>query len=227
MLLSTAFCPPVSYMVVIAEEFVRSQDRANSLSVEAMGQDSRPAVYIEACENYQKQSWRNRCMILSANGKEALSIPVVHENGTFALPIRQLQIGWSNPWLQRFERAVVSAYKSSAFFDYYKDDFFAVLESRPQHLFDLNMRLLEFFLRKLGIPVELRCSDEFYPAGQSPYGEDYRERIHPKRTDDILETRGLLRPYYQVFEAKYGFVPNLSVMDLLFNEGPNSISFLI
>ena len=90
----------------------------------------------------------------------------------------------------------------------------------------LNLELIRFFLEKTGLPVELRETEEFTPPGCLKYGEDYRESIHPKRPDHILGDLGLERPYYQVFSGKYGFVPHLSIMDLLFNEGPDSVRWL-
>ena len=137
MLLDMAFFPPVSYVAAIAEEFTLSSDGVNSY-VPAI-------VYIEACENYQKQTYRNRCRIYAAGGVEALSVPIVHENGTYALPVRKLRIDWSKPWLMRMKRAIVSAYESSPWFDYYKDDLFAILDRQHEFLFDLNIDLLRFF----------------------------------------------------------------------------------
>lgn len=215
MLLSTAYFPPVEYLAAIAEGFRLSPD-----SVEPS------VVYIEACEKYQKQSYRNRCKFYAENGMQTLSVPIVHEGGTHSIPIREVKVDWSTPWLVQTKRAIISAYESSAYFDYYKDELFAILDSRPERLFDLNMSLLEFFLRKTGISAELRLTEEFTPRDSGAYGEDLREVIHPKRANDILGRLSLEKPYFQVFARKHGFISNLSVMDLLFNEGPDSIMFL-
>lgn len=217
-LLETAFFPPVSYFAAIAEEFTLSPGRVNSFI---------PAtVYIEACENYQKQSYRNRCRIYAAGGVEALSVPVVHENGTYSLPIMRLKIDWSTPWLMRMKRAITSAYESSAWFDYYKDDMFSILDRHHEFLFDLNMDLLKFFLKKTGIVADIRLTEEFTAPGDGRYGRDLRGKIHPKRTNSILKESRLEKPYWQVFSLKYGFKSDLSIMDLLFNEGPESIIWL-
>lgn len=215
LLLETAFMPPVSYFAAIAEDFTLSYGRVVSLV---------PArLRLEACENYQKQSYRNRCRIYAAGGVESLTLPVVHEGGTSSLPIREIRVDWSRDWLPRMERAIVSAYESSPYFEYYRDSLFDILESRPEKLFDLNIRLIHYFLGKIGISADIDFSTEYERPGETAPGiRDLRGIIHPKRPS-ILQTE---KPYWQVFAAKYGFKSDLSVMDLLFNEGPDSISYL-
>ena len=215
LLLETAFMPPVSYFAAIAEDFTLSYGRVVSLV---------PArLRLEACENYQKQSYRNRCRIYAAGGVESLTLPVVHEGGTSSLPIREIRVDWSRDWLPRMERAIVSAYESSPYFEYYRDSLFDILESRPEKLFDLNIRLIHYFLGKIGISADIDFSTEYERPGETAPGiRDLRGIIHPKRPS-ILKTE---KPYWQVFAAKYGFKSDLSVMDLLFNEGPDSISYL-
>ena len=188
---------------------------------------------MEACENYQKQSWRNRCRILTANGPESLNVPVVHENGTFSLPIKEIRVEYTTPWVLRTERAIESAYSSSPFFIYYKDALFAILDSHPATLWELNRRLIDFFCARIGIsPVIRETTGYFQTAGMvsppdaTPAAEDFREVIHPKRENTIMRDLDLERPYWQVFRDKFGFVPGLSIMDLLFNEGPESICWL-
>ncbi len=215
MLLGTAYFPPIEYFAAIAAEF--------SLFPEAKV----PAqVWIEAQETYQKQSYRNRCKFYAASGLQTLSFPVVHEGGRHSLPISEIRIDWSVQWLQRTERAIASAYESSAYFDYYKDELFALLEKRPEKLFDFNLSIIRFFLDKTGIEADLRMTQRWTPPGSGIYGRDLREVIHPKRENGILEELCLKKPYFQVFARKYGFIANLSIMDLLFNEGPDSILWL-
>lgn len=216
-LLSTAYFPPVQYFAAMAKEFTLSPDRVIP-----------SIVYIEACENYQKQSYRNRCVIYSQSGPEALSFPVVHENGTHKIPIADIKIDYGKDWVTRHQRAIASAYGTSAFFEYYKDDLFALLDRRPERLFDLNLSIIRFFIEKTGLSVDLRVTDRFIlpQEAEAVYGTDLREVIHPKRPDSIMGSLGLEKPYFQVFSGRYGFVRNLSIMDLLFNEGPDSISFL-
>lgn len=215
MLLSTAYFPPIEYIAKIAEGFSLSPDEVKP-----------SVIYLEACENYQKQSYRNRCRFYAENGVQNLSFPVVHENGTHTLPIRSIRIDWSTPWMLQTKRAIASAYESSAYFEYYKDELFEILDSHPETLFEMNTRILEFCLKKIGISAEIRLTEEYTPRGSGIYGEDLREVIHPKRENSILADLGLEKPYFQVFARKHGFIPNLSIMDLLFNEGPNSIIYL-
>lgn len=211
MLLGIAYFPPVSYFALIAKGMVLSPE--NTIP---------SIVYIEACENYQKQSWRNRCRILAADGPAYLNFPIVHE-GSHELPITAIKVDYSTPWVLKTKRAIASAYESSAYFDYYKDELFSILDSRPETLFELDMRIIRFFLDKTGIAADLRLTDTFQPSSGV---DDYREVLHPKRPNTVLKDLGLEKPYFQVFARKYGFISDLSIMDLLFNEGPDSICFL-
>ena len=180
-------------------------------------------VYIEACENYQKQSYRNRCRFYAADGVQALSFPVIHEGGTYKHPVKDIKIDYSTPWLLQHKRAIVSAYRTSAYFEYYQDELFAILDSCPEKLLDLNMALLSFFIDKIGLKVDLRLTEEY---SKDVHFDDLRDVIHPKRQNSILKDMGLEKPYFQVFAPKYGFQSDLSIMDLLFNEGPGSILYL-
>ena len=180
-------------------------------------------VYIEACENFQKQSYRNRCRFYGAEGVQTLSFPILHEGGTHKIPISEIKIDYKTPWVQQHERAIVSAYGMSAYFDYYKDELFAILEAGHERLFDLNLALIRFFIEKTGIKVDLRLTQDYE---REPQMEDLREAIHPKRPNTILSELDLEKPYFQVFAPKDGFQSDLSIMDLLFNEGPDSILFL-
>lgn len=233
-LLSTAYFPPVSYFAAMAQEMggmiIRGRDRSASEEAPKLIPS---VVYIEACENYQKQSYRNRCRFYGADGVQALSYPIVHEGGTHKLPISEIKIDWSTPWLQQHERAIVSAYRTSAYFEHYQDELFAILESKPERLLDLNMAILKFCIEKTGLAIDLRLTTGFsrdgsqiQPDGTMLSCEDLREKIHPKRPDTILRDLELEKPYFQVFSRKHGFRSDLSIMDLLFNEGPDSILYL-
>lgn len=207
LLLSTAYLPPVEYFAAIAKY---------------------GGALLEACENYQKQSYRNRCTILTANGKMNLNIPVARggDNFTHNLPITQIEIDYSENWPVRHLRALEAAYMNSPFFVYYKDEIAEILLSGEKYLFSLNLRLIKLLLDFCGIKAEVSMTKEFVAdcgAGMM----DLRSRIHPKsKLPSLMKEWQKEKPYWQVFSSKQGFVPNLSVVDLLFNEGPNAISFL-
>ncbi len=214
--LTTAYFPPIEYFAAIA-----SQCRFNPGKAEV-----EPAtVLIEACEHYQKQSWRNRCRFYAADGAQTLNYPVRH--GDFTLPVSEVRIDWSTPWLIRHKRAITSAYSTSPYFEYYRDELFAILDSRPERMLDFNTAITEFFIRKCGLRAEVKFTAEWVAPTATDGILDLRETIHPKRPNTILRDLGLERPYTQVFSPKLGFIAGLSIMDLLFNEGPDSISYLI
>ena len=209
MLLASAYFPPVEYFALLARDFIPGSPAGDT------------SIYIEACEHFVKQSWRTRCRILGPNGPEILQVPVVHD-GTRLM--RDLRVEYSTPWIVRTERALEAAYQSSPFFEYYADGLFAILESQPETLLELNTALTRHILDRLGIDVPLRLTEAYVPEGGVP--DDYRSVIHPKRGNTVLRDLGLGRPYYQVFSQKFGFTPGLSILDLLFNEGPEALSFL-
>ncbi|MBQ7771226.1 MAG: WbqC family protein [Bacteroidales bacterium] len=228
-LLSTAYFPPVSYIAAIAEEMEGLTDRHDGDSSLEL---SPSVVFIEAKENYQKQSYRNRCRFYAADGVQTLSFPIVHEGGTHKIPISDIRIDWSKPWLHQHKKAIISAYRTSAFFEYYQDELFAILDRKHEKLLDLNMDILRFILEKTGIASELHLTEDFSRDGQVTFNgsdlicDDMREVIHPKRKNSVLADLKLEKPYFQVFAARHGFMPDLSSMDLLFNEGPDSILYL-
>ncbi len=194
MILTTAYFPPVDYFALLAE---------NS------------TVYMEACESYRKQTWRNRCRILTEAGPMDLRVPVVHGGSKLITDIR---VDWSTPWMRHTQYAIDTAYYSSPFFEYYRDELFGILDRKRALLWDLNKDIIEFFCAKIGIAPAIIPTDEWYPDWE----QDMREALSPKRP-------GLhrCRPYWQVFRDKWGFTDGLSIMDLLFNEGPESLGYLL
>lgn len=216
-LLATAYFPPVGYFAAMARDFILPPLRQSLLRPEPS------VVWIEAMENYQKQSYRTRCHFYAASGMQTLSVPVVHDQSGHC-PIRDVAIDYSRPWIQQHFRAIVSAYRTSAYFEYYQDELFSIIESRPEKLFDLNLAIIGFFIRKTGLGVDLRFTESYEEKPDGVW--DLRDTFHPKRPDGILGELNLEKPYFQVFSRKYGFIPNLSIMDLLFNEGPDSIIYL-
>ena len=239
-ILSTAYFPPISYFAAMAQEMgglvLRTRDNNGRAGSERLleAQELTPATaYIEACENFQKQSYRNRCYFYGADGIQSLQVPILHEGGTHKQPISEIKIDWSKPWLLQHKRAIISAYRTSAYFEYYQDELFAILDSQPEKLFDLNLAIIRFFIEKIGLAIDLRTTENYtreslIPAddGTALLCDDLRETIHPKRVNTILEDLDLKKPYFQVFAQKHGFQSDLSIMDLLFNEGPESILYL-
>ena len=143
-----------------------------------------------------------------------LRVPIVHDGERL---ISRIRVDWSTPWLRQTEYAIETAYFSSPFFIYYRDELFGLLERRPEFLWDLDMDIIRFFCRKIGISPSLQPTSDWVEA----VDDDWRNALSPKRPSPLK-----LRPYWQVFKEKYGFVGGLSVMDLLFNEGPESLSYL-
>ncbi len=211
MLLSTAYFPPLAWFALAAKDMTLSPDRVLP-----------SLVLLEACENYQKQSYRNRCYILAGDGVQMLQVPVVH---SVSSAIRNIRVDYSTPWVLRTERALDAAYQTSAYYDYYRDDLFALMEAQPATLWELNLSTIRFLLNNMRIACELESTREFSLPDTTL--EDYRFVIHPKKPDAVLDSLGLARPYYQVFRDRMGgFTPGLSCLDLLFNEGPDSILWL-
>ena len=207
MLLSTAYFPPAEYFALMARDMTLSPDRVLP-----------SVIHLEACENYQKQSFRNRCYILASDGPQMLQVPVVHGAD---MSIRNVLIDYSTPWVVRTERALSTAYETSAFFEYYAPELFALLESGEPHLWDFNLSLIRWCAAKAGIHCRLVPTTEF--AAPGTVETDFRFSIHPKQPMPEIP----VRPWYQVFKEKAGgFTPGLSMLDLLFNEGPDSLSFI-
>ncbi len=179
-------------------------------------------VSLEACENYQKQSYRNRCYILAGDGVQMLQVPVVHGDSWLITDVR---VDYSTPWVVRTQRALDTAYETAAYYEYYRDELFALLDAQPETLWELNLKSLLFLMEKTGVACTLEPTKAF--VAPDTQADDYRYSLHPKRPDTVLEVLGLDQPYYQVFQDRMGgFTQKLSCLDLLFNEGPDSIDWL-
>lgn len=178
-----------------------------------------PEVYIETAENYLKQTYRNRCILAAANGPLSLSVPIIKPD-TLKCPTRDIRISDHGNWRHLHWNALVSAYNMSPFFEYYEEDFAPFYEKKFEFLFDFNEEIRHTLCRLLDLHPTIRYTGEY----ETNLPNDYRESIRPKHegTDpNFCPVR-----YYQVFQDKYGFLPNLSIVDLLFNMGPESVLIL-
>jgi len=176
-------------------------------------------VLVEANENYLKQTCRNRCMIATANGIQSLTVPIENPS-TDKCPIKDIRISDHGKWRHLHWQALVSAYGMSPYFEYYMDDFAPFYECTYHFLFDLNEQLRLVVCKLLDIQPVVNFTTEYHP---SPL-YDFREIIRPKHPvrDKTFEPQ----PYYQVFREKHGFLKNLSIVDLLFNMGPEAVLVL-
>lgn len=180
-------------------------------------------VYIEQHENYIKQTYRNRCTILSANGPMALSIPIESAGGK-KCPIRDVCVADHGNWRHLHWNALISAYNSTPFFEYYQDDFRPFYEKEYKYLFDFNEELRNLICRLIDIDTSsIKYTDEFLLERE---GEDYRSKISPKIDWKLADNDFESILYYQVFDQRFGFSENLSILDLLFNMGNESLIVL-
>jgi uncharacterized 2Fe-2S/4Fe-4S cluster protein (DUF4445 family) len=198
--LSTAYLAPVEFYSEIAKAKI---------------------VFIENCEYYQKQTYRNRCQIASANGPIALSIPV-EKAETVKVLTRDVRISQHMNWQVNHWRSIESAYNSTPFFEYYKDDLFPFYEKKWTFLFDFNLEIQSKIFELLNVKNEIQLTTEYNKCLNENI-LDLRESIHPKKENKFVNCT----PYYQVFEQKFGFQSNLSIIDLLFNMGNESVFSLI
>lgn len=175
-----------------------------------------PELEIDGYEHFVKQTYRNRCRILTANGIDELSIPVL--GGSKKILARDIKIDYSQKWLNRNWRAMQSAYGKAPFFEYYAEDLLAVYQKKHVYLFDLTHELLTQCLDFLQLDISLKFTTAYHDLNKTPQN-DYRSRIRPKSNPDILNTYNQIT-YQQVFGKN--FVNNLSVIDLIFCEGPQA-----
>lgn len=181
------------------------------------------SVYIEQQENYIKQTYRNRCTILSANGPMVLSIPIESSGGK-KCPIKEVRLSDHGNWRHLHWNALISAYNSTPFFEYYQDDFYPFYEKNYKFLFDFNEELRYLICELIGIDTSnIRYTTEFLLEIE---GEDFRSTISPKVDWRSSDTDFRSFSYYQVFDQRFGFIANLSILDLLFNMGNESLIVL-
>lgn len=196
-LISTAYLPPVEYFSVVsgAEE-----------------------IFVEKEENYIKQTYRNRCYILSTHGLQLLSVPVFLGSLHKTL-IKDIRIDYSKRWQQVHLRAMTASYNSSPYFEFYFERIEKVISGNFEFLIDLNMELAEVILEILNSKKKLSYTSVFEPVDNNI--QDYRYNITPKKGSGFSEKK-----HTQVFNTGDGFVQRLSIIDLIFNTGPEACSYL-
>ncbi len=178
-----------------------------------------PRVEIEQYDHFVKQTYRNRCLIASANGVQALSIPVESFEGPKCL-MKDIRISDHGNWRHLHWNALLSAYGESPFFEYYADDIRLLFDKKRTFLLDFNLEITEKLCTWLDIRPQMSLTSRYAEEAEADFRETIRPK-HPLPDNDFSPT-----PYYQVYRQKHGFLPNLSVLDLLFNMGNESIFYL-
>ncbi|MDQ3072102.1 MAG: WbqC family protein [Bacteroidota bacterium] len=174
-------------------------------------------VNIDKTGFFARQTYRNRCHIVGPNGMHALSIPV--KNASHLLRMEEVEIDHSKNWQHVHWHSLKAAYGKSPFFDLYVHEFKGIYEGTPRFLFESNLSIIKLCMKILRLPVERLGIWE----GADPFmGTDLRSQIHPKPQKDKKDANFSPAPYMQVWEDRFGFVPGLSIADLIFNEGPEA-----
>lgn len=203
--LSTAYWPNIHYFYYILNSDV---------------------VYIDLHEHFEKQSFRNRTRILTANGELNLSIPV--KKWEASATVKSIEISYAEDWQKQHWRAIISAYKNSPYFDFLEEEIKAFYETEYQFLHEFNAQQLNWILKAFRLKKEIVYTDKYIETTPSENIIDLRNTIHPKKEVGPDTLKKLIEtPYYQTFSSKFGFTPNLSVLDLIFNEGIKSYHYLI
>ena len=183
-------------------------------------------AYIECYDSYRKQTFRNRCVIATTNGLQALTIPVERpDTGLHSTLIKDLRISDHGNWRHLHWHALMSAYSESPFFEYYADDIRPFFEKKWDFLYDFNLEACQTVGLLLDIHPNILSTSHYIKKEDLPEDIfDFREAIDPKHP--AVDADFVPRRYYQVFERKIGFQPNLSILDLRCNMGPEGIFYL-
>lgn len=174
-------------------------------------------IVFEVADNYQKQTYRNRALIYAANGKLALTIPVKYSQKNRQL-YKDIQIANDSNWQLLHWKSLESAYKTSPFFEYYEDELKHLFFNKAENLMEHNLKCLETIMDCLQLDIPISKTVRFEKEVSN---SDFRHLVNARK-----ETSIDIEPYTQVFSNKHGFIPNLSILDLLFNEGPNALTYL-
>jgi hypothetical protein len=197
LLFSSAYLPPVEYF-----SFILKADE----------------VVVEREENYLKQTYRNRCYILSAHGIQILTVPVYLGSFHKTL-VRDARIDYSKRWQQVHLRAIIASYRSAPYFEFYFEGLEKIIMKNHEFLLDLNTELTEAILKMVGIENPISFTVSFLPACEMDY--DLRYKITPKKVSNFI-----MKDYQRVFKGIPDFVNGISIIDLVFNMGPESIKYL-
>ena len=178
--------------------------------------DSKKLIF-EINDNFQKQTYRNRTYIYGANGLLLLSIPVIHSQKN-RKKFKDVKIAYDYDWLTQHLKSFQISYRSSPFFEYYEDKLVDLYVRREKYLYDFNLRSIDVLFDMLQINIEYDFT--------KGYSEQYSDILDYRNNYKKLNSSFKIKEYTQVFESKHGYIENLSVLDLIFNEGPNAINFL-
>lgn len=176
------------------------------------------AVVFEVEDNYQKQTYRNRAYIAHSNGRLTLNVPVKHSKKKERYKTKEVLIDNSFPWQSQHWKSLQTAYRTSPFFEYYEDDLKELFLEPVEKLLPHNLMIYRILTNLIGLDASFTVSTEYF---REPKQKDYRF-LAAAKTDQVFQ----LEPYAQVLQDHHDFLPNLSVLDLLFNEGPNTLTYL-
>jgi len=177
------------------------------------------SIVFENEDNYQKQTYRNRTNIYGANGTLLLSIPIKHNKGEAHQLYKEVRIENNFEWQILHRRSIETAYRTSPFFEYYEDEFVHLFEKKREFLLDFNYECMQVVYDCLQLETPFSKTDEYIKNPENI--NDLRILINAKK-----QKNNTFDSYIQVFAEKYGFLPNLSILDLLFNEGTNALTYL-
>lgn len=174
-------------------------------------------VIFEVEDNFQKQSFRNRCYIYNSNGKQLLNIPIKHKLVSNRKKTKDALVENDFPWQTQHLKSLQVAYRTSPFYEFYEDDLLPIFKKKYKYLHDVNIDTYLFVTDALQITSNYSKTAEY----NTDLSKDYRVLADVKNTP-----KEPLKNYIQMFDDKHGFIPNLSILDLIFMEGPNAISYL-
>lgn len=175
-------------------------------------------VIFEVQDNFQKQTYRNRCYIYGANGRQLLNIPVVKANSK--QPTKDVQIDHTEDWQQQHLKSIASAYNSSPFYEFFDLELETLFITKEKYLLDFNIKCHEFIIEHAQLATKAYHKTKDF-VKEYAKGKDYRFLVNAKSKQEFG-----FEPYYQVFSDKHGFLENLSILDLLFMEGGNTLNYL-